>query len=254
MDSDSEHRKLHAEHTPEAVAERLSAGHVPSYLRDFVYGGIDGCVTTFAIVAGAIGAGFSSGVILILGFANLLADGFSMAVSNYLATKAEGQLLHRARMEEETHVDVVPEGEREEIRRIFEQKGFEGELLDKVVDVITADRTLWIDTMLREERGLSLVQVSPWKAGWVTFVAFSAIGLIPILPFVAQYIMSLPNSPVRATSLILTAVSFFAVGAMKSRYVAESWQRAGTETLLMGSVAAALAYIVGLLLRSFIAV
>jgi len=250
--SESEHRRLQEEHTPAAVAERLSADPRPSYLRDFVYGAIDGCVTTFAVVAGAIGAGLSNGVIVVLGFANLIADGFSMAVSNYLGTKAEGQLLHRARMEEETHVDVIPEGEREEIRGIFQQKGFSGELLDKVVDVITADRKLWIETMLREEWGLSLVRSSPWKAGGITFAAFIAVGLIPLLPFVAQYLLLLPDGPTQMTSIALTAASFFLVGAMKSRYVDESWQRAGIETLLMGGGAAALAYLVGWLLRSMI--
>lgn len=252
--SESEQRRLRAEHTPAAVAERLATDHQPSYLRDFIYGAIDGCVTTFAVVAGAIGAGLSSGVILVLGFANLLADGFSMAVSNYLGTKAESQLFHRAREVEEKHVDVIPDGEREEIRSIFEQKGFSGDLLKQVVDVITADRKLWIDTMLREEWGLSLVRTSPWKAGAVTFVSFSVVGLIPLLPFVLQYMLTLPDVPVQLVSIVLTGGSFFFVGAMKSRYVDESWQRAGTETLLMGGGAAGLAYLVGFLLRSIVAV
>ena len=75
---------LEHEHTPEAIGERLAAGTRQNYLRDFVYGGIDGSVTTFAIVAGTIGASLSIEVVLILGIANLVADGFSMAASNFL--------------------------------------------------------------------------------------------------------------------------------------------------------------------------
>ena len=99
-------------------------------------------MTTSAVVSGAVGADLFSGMVIILGFANLLADGFSMAVSNYLDTKADQQLLHRARRVEESHVDEIPDGKVEEIRQVFQQKGFDGDLLDRVVDVIRADRKL----------------------------------------------------------------------------------------------------------------
>jgi hypothetical protein len=77
------------DHTREAIRRRLAAGPRLNYLRDWIYGGIDGAVTTFAIVSGVVGAEFSSVVILVLGFANLLADGFSMAASNFSGTRAE---------------------------------------------------------------------------------------------------------------------------------------------------------------------
>ena len=239
---------LQAEHTPEAVAARIAAETPHVYLRDFVYGAIDGCVTTFAVVAGAMGAGLSSGIVLILGFANLIADGFSMAVSNYLGTKADRQLLQRARRIEEDHVEEIPEGEIEEIREIFRQKGFEGDLLERVVTVITGDRRLWVDTMLREEWGLALAGPSPLKAAVSTFAAFNIVGLIPLLPFVLFYFINVSPETAFAVSCIITAAAFFGVGAMKARYVAESWWRAGGETLAMGGGAALLAYVVGVLL------
>ena len=94
------------EHTPAGVRARLSSPPRPSYLRDFVYGAIDGAVTTFAIVAGVVGAGLSDSVIVILGFANLFADGFSMAASNFLGTRAEQQRRQRARAEEERQIEL----------------------------------------------------------------------------------------------------------------------------------------------------
>lgn len=241
--------RLKSEHTPAAVAARIASDPEQSYLRDFVYGAIDGCVTTFAVVSGAVGAQLSGGVVIILGFANLLADGFSMGVGNYLGTKADHDIVHQARRMEESHVDVIPQGETEEIRQIFLQKGFEGELLDRVVEVITSDRKLWIDTMLREEHGLSINLSSPLRAALTTFASFLLVGLVPLLPYVTLWMWGFSPRQVFAASVFVTGVTFFAIGAMKSQYVAESPWRAGMETLLMGGGAAALSYFVGALLR-----
>ena len=131
-----------------SVRERLAARRQHNYLGDAVLGAIDGCVTTFAVVASAVGAGFSGVVVIVLGLANLLADGFSMAVGNYLGVKSEPERVERARRAEQHHIDGVPEGEREEIRQIFERKGFGGDVLEKIVEGITRDRRLWVDTML----------------------------------------------------------------------------------------------------------
>ena len=104
--------KLEHSHESKAIAARLADGTRPSYLRDFVYGGIDGSVTTFAIVAGVEGASLSSGIVLILGLANLLADGFSMAAGNYSGTKTVVDDIDRVREIEKKHIRLEPEGER----------------------------------------------------------------------------------------------------------------------------------------------
>jgi len=98
--------EIKATHTPEAIRKRLLYGPEHSYLRDFVYGAIDGAVTTFAVVCGVAGAGLSTEVVIILGIANLIADGFSMAVGNLLGTRADQQLREKAQKMEELH----PEG------------------------------------------------------------------------------------------------------------------------------------------------
>jgi len=248
-DSQFDMETLRADHTSAAVAQRIAGEIRQSYLRDFVYGAIDGCVTTFAIVSGVVGANLDLSIVLILGTANVLADGFSMAVSNYLGTKTSVQMVHRAREIEEMHVDRIPDGEIEEVREIFRRKGFEGELLDRVVDVITGDRGLWIDTMVREEWGLSLSQPSPWKAAWVTFAAFLAAGLVPLLPFAILHALGSDGQTAFVISSAATGATFFGIGALKSRYVAGGWFRAGLETFLVGGGAALLAFVVGWLLK-----
>jgi len=243
---------LAAEHSPDAVRRRLGAPHSISYLRDFIYGAIDGAVTTFAVVAGVQGADLSASVLLILGGANLIADGFSMAVSNFLGLRAERQQIERARLDEERQVSTIPEGEREEIRQIFAAKGFEGADLERVVEVITADRDLWVSTMLNEELGLGGVRPKPLRAGGTTFLAFLAVGSLPLIAFAADAIAADGLAHAFAWSAAMTGVAFFAVGSLKARFVEQAWWRAGLETLIIGGAAALLAYATGAILAAIV--
>ncbi len=240
------------EHKPSAIAQRLELGFRHSYLKDFVYGAIDGAVTTFAVVSGVAGAGLSPGIIIILGAANLVGDGFSMAASNFLGTRAEQQLRARARRLEEEHIARYEKGEREEVRQIFAAKGFEGADLENAVRVITSDRDRWVDTMLQEEHGLPLSSPSAWRAAWTTFVAFLLVGLIPLLPFLWEFARGNVSSSPFLASTIMTAVAFVAVGAAKSRFVDHHWTVSGAETLAVGGAAAALAYVAGVLLKGVV--
>lgn len=239
-------QRLQDDHTPARVHQRLNAPGSSNRLADAVLGGIDGCVTTFAVVAGAYGAGFPANVALVLGFANLLADGFSMAVSNYESVKAQGEYVDSIRRIEEEHIQLVPEGEREEIRQIYASRGFEGELLEQVVEVITADRAQWVNTMVREEYGVQTEVPDPWQAGLVTFGAFLIVGLVPLLPFLVSALSLQQQFQI---SSVLAAVMFFAIGSLKSFVLAQPVLKSGLMTLLTGGGAASLAYFTGALLR-----
>ena len=230
------------DHSSVAIEKRLAAGPRHNYLRDWIYGGIDGAVTTLAVVSGVVGAQLSPWIILVMGFANLVADGFSMAASNFLGTKAEYDDLKRIEAIENRHIDLAPEGEREEVRQIFLNKGFTGEDLTRIVDLITADRTRWVRTMLTEEYGLPREVRSPWIAAGATFSAFIACGLVPLLP----YLIALKHPT--ALSMIMTGAVFFTIGSVKSRWSTASWWRSGFLTFVVGSIAAGLAFGIGVLL------
>ncbi|WP_171235328.1 VIT1/CCC1 transporter family protein [Ruegeria sp. HKCCA6837] len=226
-------------HSPQEIAERINAPPGRGVLRDVVYGGIDGSVTTFAIVAGVAGAGLSPFVIVALGLANVLADGFSMAAGNYSGTKAELDNIRRIRAVEERHIALYPDGEREEVREILAQKGLSGDVLSEATAEITSSHENWINLMIEGEYGLGSVDPHPMKAALATFFAFLVAGMIPLLPFLA----SIPNA--FAMSAWMTMGVFFAIGALKSRWSLAPWWRSGMETLLIGGLAALIAYLVG---------
>ena len=231
-------------HSVKEIRERLVEKNTPSDLRDFVYGSIDGTITTFAIVAGVEGANLAPSIIIALGFANVLADGFSMAASNYSGTKAELDDIKRLRQIEVQHLKTNPEGEREEIRQILIMKGLEGEVLEGAVRAITSQKERWIDMMMVEEYGVLPQNPQPFRAAIITFFAFVICGMIPLI----SYILGLGNAFIAAT--VATGATFFLIGALKSRWSLQNWVWSGLETLGIGGIAAALAYFVGTLFAS----
>lgn len=226
-------------HSPSDVAARLKRTPEGAYLRDMIYGGIDGAVTTFAIVAGIVGAGLSHHIIVALGVANILADGFSMAASNYSGTKAELDDRKRIVKTEERHIEQHYEGELEELRQILALRGLQGDLLDGATKEIATQKDKWIDLMLTDEYGLSRDAPRPARSAAATFIAFLVAGSVPLIPFV----FGMPDPfPI---SVLATLVTFFLIGTAKSRWSLANWWWSGSETLLIGAAAALIAYFVG---------
>lgn len=220
------------------------------HFEDFTYGSIDGAVTTFAIVAGATGATLSPSIVLILGFANLFGDGFSMAIGNYLAAKTRMEYIEKEKRREEWEIDNLAEQERQEIRDIYANKGFKDELLEEIVRIITSRRKVWLDTMMKEELGLIEGKRRPMDTAISTFTGFNMIGIIPLVPFVFFFITesNLSSFDAFQYSVIFTAIAFFLVGIMKGRIVKRSLFKSGIYTLAVGGIAAMVAYVVGYLL------
>lgn len=217
---------------------------------DFIYGSIDGTVTTFAIVAGAVGATLSPEIILILGFANLFADGFSMAAANYQALKTRIEYIQMKRKQEEWEIDNMEDQEKQEIREIYSKKGFRDEILEEIVRIITSRRKVWVDTMMREELGLIEDSKKPIDGSISTFAGFNLIGIIPLIPFLFFVTVDWKiNSEAFLLSVIFTMAAFFLVGMIKGKIVKKSKIRSGIYTLIIGGVSAIIAYGIGHILK-----
>jgi len=215
------------------------------YLAEFVYGGIDGSVTTFAVVAGSAGANLDSSIIIILGFANLIADGFSMSVGSYLSNKSEIENFEKHKRIEHWEIEHLPEEERDEIREIYKAKGFKGKLLEQVVDIITEDPERWVDTMMKEELEMMKKMKSPMAMAIVTFISFILVGITPLLIYILDYVVPNNVNHLFYTSIVMTSLAFVGIGFLKSFVNQTGKFKSIFETLLLGTAAAALAYFTG---------
>ena len=233
------------------LAEEKHGHQMGSFIHDIVYGGNDGIVTTFAVVAGTMGADLPHGIIVILGLANLLADGISMGTGSYLSLKSERDQYFRLRKEEEKEIDDHPELERAEIAMYMEKKGFKGEDLKRATDVITSDKDVWLDTMMYEEHGMSIDMTNnPLMHGIATFCAFGVFGSIPLLP----YLFGAATDARFGIAIVATAIALIALGLTRSVITKERLIRGPIEILTVGALGAVAAYIVGTLLKEVVGV
>lgn len=230
-----------------SISERKRHIRIGRYLKDVVFAANDGVVTTFAVVAGTVGASLSPAIVIILGIANLFADGISMAAGNYLGTKSEMQFYQREREIEEHEIDTVPEDERTEVLDIVRDMGYGEPDAKQLTGLITSNRAFWLDTMMHKELGLFAPDgESPIKNALATFVSFAVAGFMPLIPYIFG---------IHATfsiSIAITAITLFITGALRSYFSDKSWVVLGMETLAVGGCAAAVAYAVGLLLRHLV--
>jgi VIT1/CCC1 family predicted Fe2+/Mn2+ transporter len=238
-------------HTTERIKSASEEHKTESgaYIGEAVYGALDGIVTTFAVVAGVEGAQLSSGIVLILGFANLIGDGLSMGVGSYLSTKSRREYQQSERERERWEVENYPEGEREEIREIYRKKGFKGPDLDRAVEIITSDKDVWVETMMQEELGIIEETGHPFFNGLSTFLSFIIAGFIPLLFFVVALAFPALGSHTFYMSVFLTGLTLFVVGSLRVLVTRARWWRSGVEMLVVGGAAALGAYLVGYFLR-----
>lgn len=250
-----EAKKAHTAETIKRDTEEHTERHKTDqgkYIGDMVYGANDGTLTTFAIVSGVVGASLPTSVILILGLANILADGLSMGVGSYLSTKSEQDFFKKEREREAWEIENVPEGEIEELREIYRRRGFTGSILEKVVEKLTSNKKVWVDTMMVEELGLIEDTKNPFKSSLATFVAFFFAGLVPLMTYLLSAVFRLTASNLFAIAVILTGVALFGFGSARSLVIRRKWYVAGLETLIIGGLTAIVSYSVGLVLGGLV--
>lgn len=220
-----------------------------SWIADFVYGAIDGSVTTFAVVAGVQGASLSVSVVLILGFANLLSDGLSMAVSKYSGDKADKERIQKIRRLEYQSIQEKPEEEIDEIKTILAQHGLTGKTLTDATTMVTANKEHWVDLMLRHEFSVIDEAIYPVRGAITTFMAFITVGCIPLIGYVLMLFLPLSRQYTFFATCLATLGALFVVGAIKSTFTDQHWFKAGITTMALGGIAASVSYGVGFMLK-----
>ena len=221
------------------------------YIKSIIYGGLDGIITTFAVVAGVTGAALSLGIVLILGLANLLADAISMGVGDYLSSKSEIEYQQDERKREEWEVEHFPEGEKQEMIEIYQEKGVSEEDAIRVVEILSKYDKAWIDVMMVEELGIIESDESPLKNAFATFLSFIIFGFIPLFSYILSMLISfLASNSIYSfiIACVLTGLTLFTLGALKVRVTGKNWLLSGLEMFLVGGLAAGAAYVIAFLL------
>ncbi|KKQ38186.1 MAG: hypothetical protein US54_C0016G0027 [Candidatus Roizmanbacteria bacterium GW2011_GWA2_37_7] len=224
-----------------------------TYLREIVYGGNDGIVTTFAVVAGFAGAGageqlggFGYVAVLLFGLANLFADGASMSLGNFLSIRSEQDRYQKEERKEMHEVESNPHIEKAESVEILKQKGFTSDQASKLVDIYATNKLFWVDFMMKYELEMANpFDENPVFSGIATFLAFVSFGAIPLLP----YIFSFPYDHPFTLAILATAMALFLLGVLRYKVTKESVLKSVGEIVLVGGFSASIAYFVGTFFR-----
>lgn len=217
------------------------------FMKSFVFGALDGIVSTFAVVSGASGGSFSTEVILALGLSSLVADAMSMGVGDALSSKGEMEAALREREREAWEFENYPKGEIVEMVELYEAKGMSTEDAQLVMSTLSKYKDIFIDLMVRDELGLEVPSEddNPWLDGFVTFMSFMVFGFVPLLAYIALSPLRLDGNELFVTACCLTAVTLFALGAIKSSLTSRHWFGSGFETFCIGGMVAAVSYLIG---------
>lgn len=221
------------------------------YLGEFVYGGLDGCVTTFAVVSGAVGAGLPTEIIIVLGFANLLADGFAMSIGAYLSAQSRHATIFKRTQDLRKASHQNPVHANDKLRSSYLGKGLSRELADRVVAELASNPESRVQELLKLEHDLIDDNRPSLNIAWVTYVSFILVGLIPLLVYVLDYFMHISIN-LFLVSCILTASGFTLIGWLKSVVTDSSAIKGISETLFLGAIAAVVSYFVGDFLEQLI--
>jgi VIT1/CCC1 family predicted Fe2+/Mn2+ transporter len=234
-------RLRRAVRTADPGAPHREQHHQVNWLRDVILGGQDGLVNILGIILGVIAGGGSTTVLLAAGFAAAITESISMGAVGYTSAVSERDYYQAEQAREAAEIDASPEAERQEIRDIYAAKGFAGELLDRVVDTITANRDRWLATMMDEELHLQPVQTPDILRSAVVITIATLIGhLIPLLPFVW-----LPRMTALILGIVLSALVLFGVGVYSSLTLVGDWRKNGLKMVAIGLGAAAIGFLIG---------
>ncbi|HEY9756684.1 MAG TPA: VIT1/CCC1 transporter family protein [Oculatellaceae cyanobacterium] len=216
-----------------------------SALSDIILGGQDGLVNVLGVILGVAAATQDPRIVLVAGLAATFAESVSMGAVAYTSTMADADFYESEREREYRHIQQMPHLEREEVRAIYSEKGFQGDLLTRIVDTITASQDIWVAAMMAEEHRLIPVDRTKASRAAIVVGVSAVIGsLIPLVPFAV-----LPVGMSIWVSILVTALVLFGVGAYKARITVGRPWRSGLEMAVIGTVSALVGYAIGILLK-----
>lgn len=216
-----------------------------SAISDIILGGQDGLVNVLGIILGVAAATGDAYIVLVAGLAATFAESVSMGAVAYTSTVADADYYESEREREYRHIKEVPNLEKEEIRSIYANKGFDGEMLNKIIDTITANQDVWVAVMMAEEHQLQPVnRKHALRSAIIVGVAAVIGSLIPLIPF-----MFVPISAAMVLSISLSAFVLFTVGVVKARMTVGHPGKSGIEMAAIGITSALVGYAVGVLLK-----
>ena len=213
------------------------------WLRDLILGGQDGLVNVLGLVLGVATATSDTRIVIVAGLAAMFAEGISMGAVAYTSTKATLEFYQKEKTRELKEIEEVPEEEREEVRRIYYDKGFRGKQLEMVVQKLTANRSQWLNVMMEEELKLQNPKETPLQSAIIVTIAALIGALFPILPF-----FFMPVADAVWVTVPFSLVILFIAGAFKGRFTKVEWWRSGLELAIIGIGAALIGYVIGSLL------
>ena len=234
---------VHARELSEMMGREGEPWHVGGsggYLRSVVYGFNDGLTANFGLVAGVLGADVAPHIVIISGVAGALADALSMGSSGYLAAKSEAEVQAHQIDLERHEMRLMPDLEEEELVLIYEAKGLAPDRARETARAMMQDPSLALDTMVREELNIHPAELAPIKDGLVTGSATAVGALIPIVPFFV-----LEHGAAIWTSLAVSMLAHFAIGAARSIFTGRSLWASGRDMFLVGFGVAAIGYLLG---------
>ncbi|MBI3751814.1 MAG: VIT1/CCC1 transporter family protein [Chloroflexi bacterium] len=246
-------RRISDGRTSPTVGEPRAAGAPETWhragrsgtLRAVIFGVSDGLVSNLALVMGVAGASSGQGhFVLLAGIAGLLAGAFSMAAGEYVSMQSQRELFERQIALERSELEAMPDEERAELAAVYRSKGFSESEAAVIADRMFNDPEHALDTLVREELGLDPDELgSPWGAAGGSFVAFAIGAAIPVLPYVL-----IAGGSAFLVSIGLSIVALFAVGAGVSLLTGRSAMFSGGRQVLIGAGAAAVTYVVGIVI------
>jgi|SRR5579859_1516668 len=223
-------------------------------LKAAVYGANDGIITTFAVVVGVAGAGLPPSIVLILGIANLIADGIAMGIGDYLGERSEQGLKKYQYEVEKWEIANIHHEEKLELAAFFEKRKVKEPELNQLVTIISHYPELWAELGFIEEMGSSPEATNHlWQTGFTTFWSFVLAGALPLLPYALRAVgLPITLQQEFPASVIATGATLFFIGSLRTVLTKGRWWRNGLEMLAIGALAAVAAYIGGAVVKSLI--